>query len=246
MFCSPFWTLSVVNEWRDITPVYHVEDSNVGVILGLKDNVLTLTIAGDIEPAIKHISYIQRTFARPSLTLMTQQIADALPTDIKEYLGPSFGWAWDFYYVNKPLNPVHSSHDVVEVALGSSRIASYRDEIFQVLEMSNPISDALDFFDSLSWFTIFSDDRIVAVLGYEEREGCAYLHGLGTHPDYRQHGYGGAVMVGAVNQLLKRNTSVQFGMWAWNNNARRLYRRLGITHGGALIHAQRQAFKELG
>ncbi|XCB30049.1 GNAT family N-acetyltransferase [Arcanobacterium hippocoleae] len=67
----------------------------------------------------------------------------------------------------------------------------------------------------------------------------AHFAGLGADPEFQGCGYGTAVMVGAINWYLTHGYDfIRFGMWDWNDKARRLYRRLGIGWNGGVIFGQ--------
>lgn len=64
----------------------------------------------------------------------------------------------------------------------------------------------------------------------------AHFAGLGADPEFKGLGYGTAVIVGAINWYLNHSYDfIRFGMWDWNDRARKLYNRLGISHNGSVI-----------
>lgn len=143
------------------------------------------------------------------------------------------------------MRDVDGTENVELLDCKSSLFQRYSHEIYDALRQANPISDALEHFEELSWFIIREDSGIACVLGFEKDGDKAYLHGLGTNPAYRGRGYAQAIMVGATNQLLHTNTMVYFSMWGWNSAARQLYSKIGVQHGAELTHGRREPFTEL-
>ncbi|SDU81132.1 Acetyltransferase (GNAT) family protein [Arcanobacterium phocae] len=243
---TPVWQLCVRHEWGDEKQFYTYEDERCAVLYGSNRGKLSLAIYGEIDQSIEQLEIVRSSFPQPEWTLMSTSLYVALTDDMKDYFGPSFGWGWDFYYAESELLPVPGVQRVEHLPHGSLELAAMSSQIRAVLYESNPLSEAHSFFESLSWFILRENDTIVAVVGYDTFAEHAYLHGLGTKPAYRGKGYAAAIMVGAINQLLSSLETVQFTMWAWNNPARKLYERIGMTHGASLIHGRREPFVELG
>ncbi|MGV9182709.1 GNAT family N-acetyltransferase [Arcanobacterium canis] len=230
--------------------LFEESDHQFGVRLEEKDGQRELIAVGDPDSAISAIAQIGGDW-RPDITTMTTEIREALPEDMAQFLGPEWGYRWEFWYADSPLQPVAVTENVVLLTHGSNDLAQYADDIREALAASNPISDANESFDKLSWFVAFAEEGSVgAVMGCETHvvgeQRLAYFHGLGTVPAFRGRGYASTLMVAAVNIALESHDAIYFGMWAWNEGACRIYSRVGLTNGAHLIEGRREPFIELG
>ncbi|KQR16214.1 GNAT family N-acetyltransferase [Cellulomonas sp. Leaf334] len=88
--------------------------------------------------------------------------------------------------------------------------------------------------DELGWWGVHVDGVLGGVVGVAERGGPGdarswHVHGLGVRPALRGTGAGTALTAAAVRAGLRSGASwVSLGMYAQNDVARRIYRRLGF------------------
>lgn len=239
---SAFWRL---NAWGGEV-LEREESPGLGLVLLAGEAGPTLIAYGEPGSAIPALTDLAGRGVTPARTMINREVYGALDEPLREHFGPSWGYAWDFFWADRPLAPVEYCDRVEFCAAGSAEMDRVREEIRAALLASNPISDAVGELDHLDWFFLRAPDgNIATVMGAEKvGEGMGF-HGLGTVPDYRGNGYGGATMVGAVNAALERGAFIRFGVWAWNEGAMRLYTRLGITHDGAIISGRAEPFEEL-
>ncbi|MFC5370072.1 GNAT family N-acetyltransferase [Arcanobacterium bovis] len=177
--------------------------------------------------------------------MMNREVYEHMPHELRERCGAHWGHEWEFFFATEPIPSVQGDDAVVVLRAGSHGFRERRDEIMEVLQKANPISEAVDDIDTLDWFVIPGDNgRLACVMGASERGGKIHFAGLATDPDYRGKGFASAVMVASVNYWLSLDKTVFFGMWAWNHKARKLYLRLGITPGPHLIFCGPQPFKD--
>ena len=172
---------------------------------------------------------------QPTSAMLTR--GTPLSEELRAWLPPYWGNEWDFYWTRQPLAP-HEGDAVVR------RIDA--EEARPVVAAANPRSEAFDDFESYRWYGIEKAGELASVLGArDERDATgrlnSYLGGLGTLPDFRGHGLGGAIMTGVTARELESHPIVTFGMWA-ENPARRLYDSLGYVHGGGEIIADSAPF----
>lgn len=239
------WLLEIEPQWHGITPIVQYYDDDLWLKFGYHNDLLTLDVLGEPAKVIHQLDQLKRDYPRPDIVLLPQAAKPLLSAQLSKYYGPSFGWEWDFYYATSALCEVNYSYKVHFVSTGSALYKQYAQDIRAVLRQANPMSDSLSYFEKLSWFVIWEESDIAAVVGVEINGNRAHLHGLGTNPRFRGRGYAQALMVGAINQLLSQYHVVYFSMWAWNHAARRLYEKIGVHHAAALTHARREPFIEL-
>ncbi len=242
---SAFWRFSAWKHGLESEPIKLVEEPDLGLVLLDGHHGQTLVMYGAPARGIRALHELKREGITPVRTMMNRDIYGALDSDLRDSFGPHWGYAWDFFWIDEPLKKVPNCENVELLRADSPELEAVADEVREALVVSNPITGAVDRFGKLDWFILRADDgNIATVMGSTQSEGMNF-EGLGTVPAYRGQGYGGATMVGAVNFSLKIVDYVQFGVWAWNEGAMRLYRRLGIHHDGGLINGSVEPFKEL-
>ncbi len=165
------------------------------------------------------------------LRWMTLPRATDLPTEVCQALRvqPLPGWDW------------MSTAGIADVpGTGSvERLDVTRDlpQILGCLAEANPSTDS----DPTSpgeagWWGVREGGRLVGVIGAGRRGAAAddgfswHLHGLGVRPSGRRRGIGAALLVAATAEGLAAGAEwVSLGVWAANEQARRIYRRLGFV-----------------
>ncbi|WP_019137091.1 GNAT family N-acetyltransferase [Cellulomonas massiliensis] len=89
--------------------------------------------------------------------------------------------------------------------------------------------------DEAGWWAVERDGAVVGVIGARREPGTRageqswHLHGLGVLPTARRTGAGAALTAAATRGALEAGAEfVSLGMYADNDGARRIYRRLGF------------------
>lgn len=167
---------------------------------------------------------------RPPLRWMSLPRAADLPPDVCEalHVEPLPGWDW---MSTTAVEDVPCTEHVERLDLTTDVPA-----ILDCLAASNPTTDS----DPTSpheaaWWGVRDGDRLVGVIGAGRRGGASdggvswHLHGLGVRPEGRRSGLGTALMVAATADGLAAGAEwVSLGVWADNEPALRIYRRLGF------------------
>ncbi|WP_054953636.1 GNAT family N-acetyltransferase [Flaviflexus massiliensis] len=170
----------------------------------------------------------------PSRAMLQDDTSAGLADRHKGWLGQYVGNRWIFFYAEDKLEtPTHDEH--IE-KLGPQ----WRAEIERVITASNPTTSALRDIDELTWYGYVDGNLLGGAMGVERRRNSdgtlgSHFAGLGTDPDMQGRGIGGSVMAGTINRELDETDLTTFGMWSWNDKARRLYNRLGIIEGHEYI-----------
>lgn len=175
------------------------------------------------------------TLPPPAYAMFEEQTLHGLSDHHREWLGKHEGHRWDFFWSDQPL-PTPKGDEFIQLL----DLPTWRSEIERVISASNPSTTALADLDDLLWYGYVEGDLLGGAMGVERRrqfDGTLASHfaGLGTDPDRQGRGIGGAVMAGAINRELKETAIATFGMWSWNERARRLYRKLGINEGHTYV-----------
>jgi len=177
--------------------------------------VASLVEAGQLRPPLRWLSL-------PRATDLPTRLCDAL------HVQPLPGWDW------------MSTTAVVGVP-GTERVERLDVKadlpaILDCLGESNPTTEShpADAHEA-GWWGVREAGRLVGVIGAGRRGGTAeagfswHLHGLGVRPDGRRGGLGTALLVAATAQGLAAGADwVSLGVWAANEPALRIYRRLGF------------------
>lgn len=177
--------------------------------------VTSLVNAGELRAPLRWMSL-------PRATDLPPGVCDEL------HVEPLPGWDW------------MSTTSVADVP-GTDRVARLDlatdlPDIRACLAAANPTTDS----DPASpheagWWGVRDGGRLVGVIGAGRRGGAAedgfswHLHGLGVRPEGRRTGLGTALMVAATAEGLAAGADwVSLGVWAANEPALRIYRRLGF------------------
>lgn len=143
--------------------------------------------------------------------------------------------SWDWMVTDR--EPALAAAEPDVVVLEPSRDA---DAIRACLAASNPGTTADPAGpDEAAWFGVRDGERLVGVAGASLRGGRAddgfswHLHGLGVRPGARARGLGAALTAAVTRAGLAAGAQwVSLGMYADNDAARRIYRRLGFVTEG--------------
>ena len=135
---------------------------------------------------------------------------------------------WDWLWTPQA-PPVQPAEDLVTWLPASAAPA-----VEALLEAASPTASAHPGDrEVVRWCGVWADAgepaALVAVAAHTERvPGRPHLASVAVRPEARQRGLGGAVTAWITRQLLAEGfPEVSLGMYAWNEPARRLYRRLG-------------------
>lgn len=180
----------------------------------------------------------------PSRAMLQSNSHDGLADRHCDWLGPHIGNRWDFFYSDSPLPTPKGDEFVARLDL-----PTWRAEIERVISASNPTTSALRDLDDLTWYGYIDGNLLGGAMGVERLPNAdgtngSHFAGLGTDPELQGNGIGGAVMAGTINRELDEVEIVSFGMWSWNDRARKLYRRLGITEGYSYVTHSREPLPE--
>lgn len=179
----------------------------------------------------------------PTRAMIQDNTRDGLSDHHMSWLGEHVGHEWIFFYaLEKIATPKQDEH---VQKLGPEWIS----EVERVITASNPITSALRDIDKLTWYGYVDGNLLAGAMGVDRTEHSdgttgSHFSGLGTDPAMQGNGVGGAVMAGTINRELEETDAATFGMWSWNEKARRLYNRLGITEGHEYITYSRHPLPE--
>ena len=167
---------------------------------------------------------------RAPLRWMSLPRAADLPADVCAALlvDPLPGWDW---MSTTTIGDVPGTERVERLDLAADLPA-----ILDCLRESNPTteSDPAGPHEA-GWWGIRAGGRLLGVIGAGRRGAAAeggfswHLHGLGVRPEGRRGGLGTALLVAATAEGLAAGAEwVSLGVWAANEPALRIYRRLGF------------------
>lgn len=244
-FTSDFWRL-VASRERTNMPIFMRQTAAAAVVIYTEREQNLMMADGDPEVASHFIAEALEQDVALDRTMMSYSLFEGLPESLLHRVAPHWGFEWDLYYADRPLPPVPGADKVELIERTSAEFSELRGQIVAALRSSNPITSALNEVDELDWFILREDDgNIATVMGANFGDDLVHFAGLGTVPNARGRGFGGATMVGAVNISLSRVPLVQFGVWSWNTGALRLYDRLGLTRAGRVISGREEPFPDL-
>ena len=233
---SPFWRF---NRFTDLAGT-QLSQPDLGMWLSSDQSELVLY--GEISPALEKLAQLARSGVRPRDTMINREVYGALGADLRDFFGPYWGHAWDFFYTDSPLPKSELSEQVRFVA---NPAPDELERIESALQNANPITDALSELSELSWYICYAPNGEIASVMGARITRFASFSGLGTVEKYRGQGYGAALLSGATNHALSQVEFVRFGVWSWNEGAIRLYNRLGFTYGAGLIKGSSEPITEL-
>jgi GNAT superfamily N-acetyltransferase len=136
---------------------------------------------------------------------------------------------WDFRWSTAPPPPVPGRADVVPVADGAA--------VDELLDAAMPDA-AVRFGHPMArrWFGIWRDGRLAAC-ATDRSTRCVdptapvvgVIGSVAVHPSYRRQGLGAAVTAALTERLRAAHGLVTLGVMADNDDATRVYQRLGYT-----------------
>ncbi len=174
-------------------------------------------------------------------------VGDDLPSSVRSTLGVEPATAWDWFATDTPPmtgeGPPGTSGPrtgdggtVVQLDLDAD-LAAIRD----CLAEGNPESRADPAAtDEAAWFGVLDGTRLLGVVGATRRPGDPeganlswHVHGLGVRPEARARGFGVRLTAAATQAAFDAGADwASLGMFASNDVARRVYRRLGYRVEG--------------
>ncbi len=242
---SPYWILEMAH--LNFECIYQREDTRVGIRYYREDKTTRLMAYGDLAVVITELENISTNLPRPELTTMPREIYQNLPQKLKEHYGPNWGWDWEFFWTDTPIVSEANTENTVFISVDSAEYTQQKEIIYDALMQANPITEAVEFFSELSWFIVYTPNgEIASLVGADMKGRYTHLYGLGTNPKYRGAGYASTVMTTAINYCLAHEKdAVCYGMWNWNEGARRLYKKLGIKSAGIFTNGRIEPFVEL-
>lgn len=133
---------------------------------------------------------------------------------------------WDWFWTSTAPPPL-PGEELVDWLDDGDEVAA---EITALLDSSSPRRSATpEDPEVLRWAGLREPDgTLVATAAHTAHgAGVPHLASIATRPDRRGRGFGGAVTAWLTRQLLAEHAWVTLGMYADNDPARRIYRRLG-------------------
>ncbi|MCK6209233.1 GNAT family N-acetyltransferase [Georgenia sp. EYE_87] len=142
------------------------------------------------------------------------------------------GRPWDWLAADVPPGPVPGEEHVGELS-GPDRL----DRVYACLEVGYPERGRRPHDDDLTWWGFVGDDGVLAgVAGADVPSANARARGAGVHleavtvlPARRRRGVAAAMTAASTRRGLGLAPLVHLGIWSDNDDARRLYTRLGFS-----------------
>lgn len=170
----------------------------------------------------------------PSHIMLPDTTQNHLPGPDEFPIPGVWGGRWEHFYSVTPPSPAAGEDRVRDLS-----DEKYREGIRSLLQVANPTTSALEEMEDLTWYGITEGERPLSVVGaaFGNAPCGQFVHykGLGTAPEARGQGLAAAVMSAAIRRNLEQVPVIEFGMWSFNDTARRVYQRLRIQHGQALV-----------
>ncbi|NUR28167.1 MAG: GNAT family N-acetyltransferase [Catenulispora sp.] len=189
-----------------------------------------LTVVGTPETAAPLFRHVLAELKRPPEGFSVPRGTDLAGVEVAE---PE---TWDYMVFDPAWGitlAVQPGEDRVEELLPSAEADA---EIGDFLKLANPSHSAKPGWDAIqAWGVVRGDDGALLACGaYCRRSGGnGYLASIGTHPEARGQGLGGAVSAWLTRRSLANGDGFcSLGHWFPNEPARRIYARLGYrtTH----------------
>lgn len=259
---NPFWQFEIAPQIGS-SPKLNVQTDDFQLVVTSDEPGARLYAYGDARTEAARVAWneqiaqVRALSCQFAVVMIDQRLQAQLDPQNAEYLGPHWGHRWEFYWALEPLTPVPNMDCVTQLVKDTPQWHELLGDVRYVLETAIPITSGLREIAEHDWF-VYRDMELAGHDGVPESGVCAvmggkphgkqiHFSGLGALPATRGRGAGSAVMVRAIETYLEQGVpGVFFGMWGWNHKARRLYSRLGINHGPAMIFGGREPFVELG
>ncbi|WP_376975650.1 GNAT family N-acetyltransferase [Arcanobacterium hippocoleae] len=186
---SAFWMLEVgaraLPPHTDVLYRYFGEDVAIRLTqtaLSYPENAkvpqYVLNAFGIGTAGVAELEKVAEKYPRPDLTMIDQRIFQALPLELKNYYGPCWGEAWEFFYALNPISEVSQTTQVARLPAGSEETIAALAEIEKVLRKSIKESHALNQMEHFDWFVHrLPNGTISAAMGVE----------ADAHPDPQEY-----------------------------------------------------------
>lgn len=194
---------------------------------------------GDIGAVVSVIERNAEWIGELDHALLPYGIEQTWPGRIGTATGLKAAPPWEWMHCSTP--PPHQTGEERCEILGPEDMR----EVAELLPYANPIAMASPEDETLTWWGYREEDgTLLSVCAVEfdgdpgwhnHHEGCpargVHLSGFGTHPDARGRGIGTAMMAAMTRWGVREYGFVHYGVWMDNQEAIRLYRRLGYQTG---------------
>lgn len=217
---------------RDTAVAYCVQSRGRGALVA----------RGDYGQILGLLTTHRALIGAVQVAFLPNGIESAHPGAIPEVLGLAAGGAWVWLSCHTALPPQPGEDRVVVLE------DSARGEVADLLARANPIATASPEDERLEWWGYrAADGELLSVCAVEkptptQGEGAGsgegspsqrgvHLASFGTLPAARGQGIGSALLGSITRWGTARHGFVHFGVWVDNQDALRLYRRLGFQAG---------------
>lgn len=205
------------------------------------DNIMVLGEAEDVVDLLDGEARLHYRSNAPGAMWLSAPRSVTVPPWVLDALrlAPATEWDWmaiDQLPVDEPDRPIQRFDPLPD--------DRWVEETRDLLTRANPASTADPLGSAeVAWFGATGKGELVGVVGARlaqgdpTREGSFswHLHGLAVSPGARRAGYGAALTLAAVRAGLEAGADwVSLGLYADNDDARRIYQRLGFRLEAAM------------
>lgn len=186
--------------------------------------------SGDVGEVVRLVEVHAAELAGAGFLILPYGTLHAHPGRVEAALGVEPLGAWEWMWCRSVPAPQPGEEHVGPLRHRTA------EEVDRLVEAANPSThvrgDA-----SVEWWGYERDGDLLGVCGLTlpmpglERENGVVLAGLGVHPAARRQGIGAAMMAAITRWALQRYGLVHCGVWLDNEQAFRIYRRLGYNAG---------------
>lgn len=186
---------------------------------------------GDVGAVLGLLERHGDRFAGSQVAFLPYGIEQTYPGQVTQLLGLPVSGAWEWL----------SCSTATPFMAGEERcgpLAPTDDEaVRDLLRQANPVATTLPGDPSVTWWG-YRDSRgellSVCAMSAPGPDGGVHLASFGTHPDLRGQGIGSALLAAITRAVVSHGGYVHFGVWIDNQDAVRLYRRLGYQTGAQI------------
>ncbi|HHW84397.1 MAG TPA: GNAT family N-acetyltransferase [Actinomycetales bacterium] len=201
---------------------------------------LGLIGVGDIGEVLGLLERNAERIGEVGHALLPFGMEETWPGRVGDALGLEVAPPWEWMFCSSP--PPHQDGEEHCRILGTEDMA----EVATLLKDANPIAVASPDDEGLVWWGYRDEDGVLlsaCAVEFQESETThspsvegfrgpgVHLSGFGTHPDARGRGIGTAMMAAMTRWGVREHGYVHYGVWADNESAIRIYRRLGYQTG---------------